>query len=165
MDRLAYLKDKINAGKPKNKRLKFTPRTEGIIVTREKEESLPVSAFVGGEEYARNYQFGNPSSEALVRKNLALFIGEVRAAVKMGLKDGRLTLHLRLPDMKNSINDVEKICADYDGIDARGFVDTKGEPLARDEAFRYAIRQFFKDEEFAKSVCRIAIHDYKAGAL
>jgi len=144
---------------PKSKRLVLTPSSEGIMVTREKKDLAPASVFLAGREYTRTYQFGNRSSEKLVRANLEKFVEGAQQAVKDGLSDGRLLIAGE-GQLKNSIWDVEKICADIDGIDSRGFFDTKGRPMARNEAFRYAIRQFFKDEEFAKAVCMVAIWDH-----
>ena len=162
------LEEKVNTGAkgrlPKSKRLALKPSSEGIIggisVKREKQELAQVSIWLNGKEYRRFYQFGNRPSEEIVRANLERFVEGVRAAVKVGLDEERLALHPKKMEIANSIWDVEKICADFDGMDARGFVDTKGNPLARGKAFRNAIRQFFKDEEFAKAVCRVAIHDY-----
>lgn len=158
------LERKMNLGAggrlPKSKRLLLKPGPEGIIVRREKKELAPVSIWLDGKEYRRFYDFGNRPSEAIVRANLEKFVEGVRAAVWQGLDDGRLGMHPKKIEIANAIGDVEKICADFDGMDARGFVDTWGKPMARNEAFRYAIRQFFKDEEFAKAVCRVALRDY-----
>ena len=145
---------------PKSKRLSLKPGSDGIQVSREKTELAPASIWLGGKEYRRFYDFGNLPSEAIVRANLEKFVEGVRAAVWLGLDDGRLGLHPSKMELANSIFDVEKICADFDGMDARGFVGTDGKPLSRNKAFRYAIRQFFKDEMFAKAVCRVAIFDY-----
>jgi len=145
---------------PKSKRLSLKPGPDGIMVSREKRELAPVSIWLGGKEYRRFCQFGNLPSEAIVRANLGKFVEGVRAAVWQGLDDGRLGMHQERMEIANSIFDVEKICADFGGMDARGFVDTMGKPMAQNKAFRYAIRQFFKDEEFAKAVCRVALRDY-----
>lgn len=158
------LERKMNLGAkgrlPKSKRLSLKPGPEGIMVSRERKELAPVSIWLGGKEYRRFYQFGNLPSEAIVRANLEKFVEGVRAAVWQGLDDGRLGMHPKKMGIANSIFDVEKICADFGGMDARGFFGTDGKPMAQDEAFRYAIRQFFKDEAFAKAVCGVAIYDY-----
>ena len=160
------LEEKVNMGaKGSHKRLSFKPSPEGIIVTREKKERPATSILHNGRKYTRTYQFGNPSSEALVRANLEKFVEGVRAAVKVGLDEERLVIHPTKMEIANSIWDVEKICIDFDGMSARGFVDTKGKPLARDKAFRNAIRQFFKDEAFAKAVCLTAAQDYLTGGI
>jgi len=160
------LERKMNLGAtgrlPKSKRLSLKPGPDGIIVTREKKGLAPVSIWLDGREYRRSYQFGNLPSEAIVRANLEAFARGVRAAVWQGLDDGRLGLHPKEMGIANSIFDVEKICADFGGMGARGFAGANGKPLSRGKAFRYAIRQFFKDEEFAKAVCRAAIFDYLA---
>ena len=163
------LETEINTGakgrQPLHKRLLLEPSPEGIIVTRRKKELAPVSIRLNNKEYKRTYPYGNPSSEALVRKNLEKFVEGVRAAVKVGLEEERLVMHPSKMEIANSIFDVEKICIDFDGMSARGFVDTKGKPLSRDKAFGNAIRQFFKDESFAKAVCLVAAQDYLTGGI
>jgi hypothetical protein len=163
------LEDSVNMGPegmlPKSKQLSFKPGPEGIIVTRKKRELAPVSIWLNNKEYKRTYPYGNPYSEVLVRANLEKFVEGVRAAVKVGLDEERLVLHPKKMEIQNSIWDVEKICIDFDGMSARGFVDTNGKPLSRDKAFRNAIRQFFKDEAFAKAVCLTAAQDYLTGGI
>jgi len=171
------LEKRVNSGAkgrlPKNKRLTLKPGPDGIMVTREKRAQPATSVLLGGKECRRSHQFDNLSSEKLVRINLARFVEGVKDAVKAGLSDGRLAIeddepkNPAAPDsaeragwLRNSIFDVEKICADFDGIDVRGFVDSKGKQLSHGKAFRNAITQFFKDEDFALAVCRAAILEY-----
>lgn len=177
MEQVKLLEKKLNAGAggrlPKNKRLALKPGPDGIMVMREKRAQPATLAWLGGREYRRSHQFDNLSSEKLVRINLARFVEGVKDSVKTGLGDGRLAIEgdeLENPAapnkaelagwLKNSIFDVEKICADFDGIGVRGFVDSRGKQLSHGKAFRNAITQFFKDEEFALAVCRVAIIEY-----
>jgi len=159
------LQEKINtdtktgARKPKNSRLKLSQDKNWIAVKREKQDLAPTTVVFGGREYTRNYQYGNRSSEVLVRKNLALLIAGVRNAVAMGLDDGKISADKKL-GLRSTIYDVEGICASDDGISPRDFTNTKGKHLEREKAFRYMIRQFFKDEPFALAVCKTAVFDY-----
>ncbi len=164
------LEEKINtdtktgARKPKNSRLALSQGKNGIEVKREKQDLTATTVEFGGREYIRTYQFGNRSSEALVRKNLALLIAGVRHAVATGLDDGKISADKKL-GLKSTIYDVEGICASDDGISSRDFINTKGKHLEREKAFRYMIRQFFKDEPFALAVCKTAVFDYYTGGI
>jgi hypothetical protein len=177
MEGVKLLEKRMNTGArgrlPKSKRLALKPGPDGIIVTREKKAQPATSVWLDGKEYRRSHQFDNLSSEKLVRINLARFVEGVKDAVKAGLSDGRLVVEGDESEnpaapgkaepagwLRNSIFDVEKICADFDGIGVRGFVDSGGKQLSHGKAFRNAITQFFKDEDFALAVCRVAIFEY-----
>ena len=164
------LEEKINtdtktgARKKKNSRLVLSQSKSRIAVKREKQDLAPTSVEFGGREYTRAYQYGNRSSEVLVRKNLVPLIIGVRNAVATGLDDGRISADKKL-GLKSTIYDVEGICASDDGISPRNFINTHGKPLAREKAFRYMLRQFFKDEPFARAVCETAVFDYYTGGI
>ena len=164
------LQEKINTDtktgerKPKNSRLILSHDRNGIEVKREKQDLSATTVEFNGREYIRTYQYGNRSSEVLVRKNLALLIAGVRNAVATGLNDGKISADKKL-ELKSTIHDVEGICASDDGIYLRDFTNTKGKHLEREKAFRYMIRQFFKDEPFALAVCKAAVFDYYTGRI
>ncbi len=111
-----------------------------------------------GKAYVRLYSLPSPS-ESIVRNNIDLFVEKVFCVVVENCKGGLLRPSSRNPN--NTLDYVQKLCLDFDGIGPSGFVSKTGEPLRRNKAFAYAIRQFFKDERFAMSVCLDAIWFFK----
>lgn len=120
-------------------------------------ELAPVSVFVNGTKYVRSHRFGNKSAEAVVRRNLERFILDTQATVKQLLKDGKIGSEF--PGQKNTILDVELFISDFQ-LKAGDYFTGAGKPMKLGKSFRYAIRQFFLDADFAWKVCRQAVKEY-----
>ncbi|MFA5106162.1 MAG: hypothetical protein WC506_04335 [Candidatus Micrarchaeia archaeon] len=151
--------DRISGnGVNKKGSLRLSRRGDGALVLGIKARLPPARAECNGKAYVRLYSKPSPS-ESIVRANLKLFVERVFDLVVENCTKG--LINPKASFSKNLLSDVEGMCMDFDGIGSSGFVSKSGEPLKRNRAFAYAIRQFFKDERFAMSVCLDAIRFYQ----
>lgn len=123
----------------------------------------PTRVHILGRNYVRSFMHGNPASEAYIRNNLAAFVIGVQAVLTGILPSIYGAKVFRGPE--NTMNRLKGACRDPDVLRSVDFADKGQPPLKINKAFGEAITQFFKDEDFAKNVCRIAINDYLAGKL
>lgn len=121
-------------------------------------------ALVGKRAYVRVYGARSVASEKLVRKNLALLISEVQRTIVEALVHSRISVDFQEVHKSDSLKYAEHLCLDEnDGIRSRGFAKLDGGALQKNRAFLFMVRQFFKDEAFARKVCRDAVEDYLGG--
>jgi hypothetical protein len=123
----------------------------------------PAHAHILGHNYVRSFTHGNLASEAYIRNNLAAFVTGVRAVLTRILPSIYEAKTFRGPE--NTMSRLKGACRDPDVLSAVDFADEGGVPLRINKAFGEAITQFFKDEDFAKNVCKIAISDYLSGKM
>lgn len=130
-----------------------------------KEHLAPIRVAVHGHNYSRVYDARSVASEKLVRKNLELLISEVQRTVVEALIHSRISVDFQEVHKSDSLKYAEHLCLDEnDGIRSRGFAKLDGGALQKNRAFLFMVRQFFKDEDFARKVCRDAVEDYLGGA-
>lgn len=123
----------------------------------------PARAHILGRNYVRSFTHGNLASEAYIRNNLAAFIIGVRSVLMRLLPSIYGAKTFRGPE--NTLSRLKGACRDPDVLSTVDFADKEQPPLRINKAFGEAITQFFKDEDFAKNVCRIAISDYLSGKM
>jgi hypothetical protein len=159
---LKVLEETINTdrGAVKQKRHKKVKleKKDAIEVTPVRPHSHVGHVNLDGKNYRRHYSGGNPPAEAIVRRNLEIFVSEVKRVVKEAL--AHKVISKKYLGSENTIGFVEKLCLSEEGIRVTGFVSKNGTQLTRSRAFMYAIRQFFKDEDFARHVCIDSVKEY-----
>lgn len=150
----------VKKAKPKRIAVKRGAALDLKLVEKLRE---PARAHVLGHNYVRSFTHGNLASEAYIRNNLAAFVIGVRAVLTRILPSIYEAKTFRGPE--NTMNRLKGACRDPDVLGAVDFAEEGGVPLKANKAFGEAITQFFKDEDFAKRVCRIAINEYLAGRM
>ena len=123
----------------------------------------PSRAHILGHNYVRSFMHGNLASEAYIRNNLAAFVIGVQAVLTRMLPSIYEAKVFR--GQENTMNRLKGACRDPAVLSTVDFADKGSPPLKINKAFGEAITQFFKDEDFAKNVCRIAINDYLAAKM
>ncbi len=146
--------------KKKPKKLKLEKR-EAVNVELLQKLREPVTVWVVNHNYTRSFMHENLASESYIRNNLGVFVRGVRAVLMRLLPEIYGARIYRGPE--NTMRRLEDACRDPDTLLAGDFAREDGTELKINKAFANAIRQFFKDEAFARNVCRIAISDYLAG--
>ncbi len=126
---------------------------EPLEVRLKRSHGEPARAIVDGRKYARTYVRDDLGAETLVRINLELLIWRVKKIVKNALVKNEL---MPAEGEGAGVRDIEKLCLTFEGISPRGFYTKQGRAMQHNAAFKYMIRQFFKDEDFAKRVIRHA---------
>lgn len=144
---------------------KIGVKRRGAVLEAKLLEKLrePTRVHILGHNYTRSFTHGNLASEAYIRNNLAAFVIGVRAVLTRLLPSIYEAKKFRGPE--NTLNRLKGACRDPDVLSTVDFAEAGGEPLKINKAFGEAITQFFKDEDFAKNVCRIAISDYLSGKM
>ncbi|VVC02160.1 Uncharacterised protein [uncultured archaeon] len=166
------LEAKINAGAPDERKIRLKQERIAIAVELRKALRQPTKVSVDAKEYVRSFAGGNAASETIVRRNLGSFVADTKEMIKRHLARGAFTASSF--DEKNTFSDIEGMMKDFEGILARqlkvppdspehAYFTIGGAELRPGKALAYAVRQFFKDEDFARKVLDAALEEFRAG--
>jgi len=145
----------VNSINQQKRKLKVSIEKKDTLFLRATLPSQITKVIVDGKTYKRFFWHGNLAAEKIVVLNLEKFIKEVKRVVKNALASKTLS------QQKNTLQDIEKLCLDFEGINPEGFISKDGKALKKNKAFAYTIHQFFKDEEFALKVVRDALKEFE----